>query len=124
MGLATRLPQSYKSIGGYHISDKVEPLPEDLKKIMDDAKDGVIYFSMGSNLKSKTLPEELKQDILRVFGSLKQTVFWKFEEDLPNAPKNLHILKWAPQQSILGKLLRKENIYNISEISKMAELIL
>lgn len=71
---------------------------------MDSAKDGVIYFSMGSNLKSKDWPVEIKQNLLTMFGTLKQIVLWKFEEDLPNVPKNVHILKWAPQQSILGNV--------------------
>lgn len=77
---------------------------------METAKNGVIYFSMGSNLKSKDWPEEIKQGLLKMFGALKQTVLWKFEEDLPNVPKNVHILKWAPQPSILGEssfLLKK-----------------
>lgn len=69
---------------------------------MDNAKHGVIYFSMGSNLRSKHFPEELRRDFLKMFGELKQTVLWKFEDDLPNLPSNVHILKWAPQQSILG----------------------
>ena len=72
---------------------------------MDSAKDGVIFFSMGSNLKSKDLPDELKASLLKMFGSLKQTVLWKFEEVLPNMPKNVHILTWAPQQEILCKFV-------------------
>ncbi|KAJ8711852.1 hypothetical protein PYW08_008806 [Mythimna loreyi] len=96
------LPQSHKFIGGYHIDDTVIPLPENLKKLMDSAKDGVIYFSMGSNLRSKDLPDEVKISLLKMFGSLKQTVLWKFEEVLPNLPKNVHILEWAPQQAILA----------------------
>lgn len=71
---------------------------------MDDSKNGVIYFSMGSNLKSKHFPEELKRKILKMFGGLKQTVLWKFEEVLPDLPSNVHILQWAPQPSILGEL--------------------
>ncbi|CAB3238620.1 unnamed protein product [Arctia plantaginis] len=102
MGEGLRIPHNYKPVGGYHIDENVKPLPEDLKKIMDSAKDGVIYFSMGSNLKSKDWPVEIKQNLLNMFGTLKQTVLWKFEEDLPNVPKNVHILKWAPQQSILA----------------------
>ncbi|KAJ8709292.1 hypothetical protein PYW07_009118 [Mythimna separata] len=96
------LPQSHKFIGGYHIDDDVTPLSEDLKKLMDSAKDGVVYFSMGSNLRSKDLPDEVKINLLKMFGSLKQTVIWKFEEVLPNLPKNVHILQWAPQQAILA----------------------
>ncbi|XP_046972359.1 UDP-glucosyltransferase 2-like [Vanessa cardui] len=102
MGVATRLPPNYIPIGGYHIDPVVKPLPKDLQKIIDDAKHGFIYFSMGSNLRSKHLPAEVKQDLLNMFGELKQTVLWKFEEDLPNRPSNVHILKWAPQQSILA----------------------
>lgn len=78
---------------------------QDLQKLLDNAKNGLIYFSMGSNLKSKDLPDEMKESILKVFSELKQTVLWKFEEVLPNAPKNVHIVNWAPQNSILGKLI-------------------
>ncbi|XP_050298919.1 UDP-glycosyltransferase UGT5-like isoform X1 [Anthonomus grandis grandis] len=88
-------------IGGYFI-DPPKPLPKDLQNFMDNAKDGVIYFSMGSNLKSKDLPEPTKNGILKVFGKLKQRVIWKFEEDLPNKPANVLIKKWCPQADILA----------------------
>ncbi|XP_050682427.1 UDP-glucosyltransferase 2-like isoform X1 [Leptidea sinapis] len=102
LGEASTLPQSYKPIGGYHIEKNVKPLPDNIKKIMDDANNGVIYFSMGSNIKSRDFPEELKQKLLKFLGGLKQTVIWKFEEELPNRPSNVHIVSWAPQQSILA----------------------
>lgn len=70
---------------------------------MDNAKNGVIYFSMGSNLKSADWPEETKQNLLKMLGGLKQTVLWKFEEQLSDPPKNVHISKWFPQLSILCK---------------------
>ncbi|XP_073959121.1 UDP-glucosyltransferase 2-like [Choristoneura fumiferana] len=96
------VPPNSKEIGGYHIDPNVKPLPADLQKLMDEAKHGVIYFSMGSNAKSKDFPDSLKQDFLKVLGGVKQTVIWKFEEDLPNRPKNVHIVQWAPQPSILA----------------------
>ncbi|RVE44215.1 hypothetical protein evm_011114 [Chilo suppressalis] len=101
-GRPVRLPQNYIPIAGYHIEEEVKPLPEDIKKIMDEAKHGVIYFSMGSMLKSATMPDKLKKGFLKMFGELKQTIIWKFEEELPDLPKNVHMLKWAPQASILG----------------------
>lgn len=70
---------------------------------MDSAKHGVIYFSMGSNLRSKTFPDKLKKELLTMFSGLKQTVLWKFEENLPDLPQNVKIVEWAPQQSVLGK---------------------
>ncbi|KAI8437493.1 hypothetical protein MSG28_011810, partial [Choristoneura fumiferana] len=57
---------------------------------------------MGSLWQSKDLPKSIINGLLKVFGELKQTVIWKFEEVLPNLPKNVHILKWAPQTSILA----------------------
>nr|XP_034836074.1 UDP-glucuronosyltransferase 2B7-like [Maniola hyperantus] len=101
-GISVRAPQNLISIGGFHIDQNVTSLPKDLQKLMDDAKDGVIYFSLGSNMKSKHFPSEIKRDLLNMFGKLKQTVIWKFEEDLPNRPNNVHTVQWAPQQSILA----------------------
>ncbi|KAG7309344.1 hypothetical protein JYU34_005291 [Plutella xylostella] len=100
-GLAA-IPQSVKLIGGHHINGPVAPLPDDLKEIMDSSTNGVIYFSMGSIWKSASMPITLRDNLVRMFGSLKQTVLWKFEEDIPNLPKNIHTLKWAPQHSILA----------------------
>ncbi|XP_013189936.2 UDP-glycosyltransferase UGT5 isoform X2 [Amyelois transitella] len=102
LGLPTRLPQAYMPIGGYHIDPEVPPLPKDLQNLLDNANNGLIYFSMGSILKSKDLPDVLKKDLLETLGSLKHTVLWKFEEVLPNLPPNVHIVHWAPQQSILA----------------------
>ncbi|KAL0820067.1 hypothetical protein ABMA28_006012 [Loxostege sticticalis] len=102
LGQAVTLPESYKAIGGYHIDSKLPPIPEDLQKVLDNAKHGVIYFSMGSNLKSKDLPDELKKSLLKMFSELKYTVIWKFEEVLPGVPDNVHIIQWAPQTSILA----------------------
>lgn len=45
----------------------------------------------------------MKMGLLKVFKELRQTVIWKLEAELTDIPKNVHILKWAPQQSILCK---------------------
>ncbi|XP_077289496.1 UDP-glycosyltransferase UGT5-like [Arctopsyche grandis] len=101
IGVARPLLPHTIEIGGYHIKDP-EPLPEDLKKILDSAKNGVIYFSMGSNLKSSDMSLELKSTLLKTLGTLKQTVLWKYEEVLPQTPKNVIIRKWMPQTGILA----------------------
>ncbi|VVC89231.1 unnamed protein product [Leptidea sinapis] len=88
LGEAYSLPQSYKPIGGYHIETDVRPLPKDLKVIMDNSLHGVIYFSMGSNLRSEHFPEKLIRRFLDIFAELKQTVIWKFEANLSDIPKN------------------------------------
>ncbi|RVE49309.1 hypothetical protein evm_006022 [Chilo suppressalis] len=96
------LPQNLKLIGGYYIEHPPKPLPQDLQFIMNSAKHGVIYFSMGSTWNSKDFPKSTIESLLKVFGKLKQTVIWKFEDELPNLPANVKVLKWAPQTSILA----------------------
>ncbi|KAF5289137.1 hypothetical protein FQR65_LT02027 [Abscondita terminalis] len=89
-------------IAGAHIREP-QPLPSDIQKFLDDATDGVIFFSMGSNLKSKDLSSDKREAILKVFSTLKQKVLWKWEdENLPNKPNNVKISSWLPQQGILA----------------------
>ncbi|KPI98795.1 UDP-glucuronosyltransferase 2B15 [Papilio xuthus] len=102
IGTPFKLPQNAKYIAGYHINKDVSPLPKNLQILMDNAKDGVIYFSMGSNLLSSDMSETMRDSLLKIFSELKQTIIWKFEADLPNVPSNVHLVKWAPQASILS----------------------
>ncbi|GBP42171.1 UDP-glucuronosyltransferase 2B15 [Eumeta japonica] len=102
LGEPIRLPQNYIPIAGYHIDSEPKSLPKDLQKIMDGAKEGVIYFSLGSNVKSKDMPGNMTRELLETFSKFQQTVIWKFEESLPDLPENVHIVQWAPQQSILA----------------------
>ncbi|XP_046980307.1 UDP-glucosyltransferase 2-like [Schistocerca americana] len=89
-------------VGGMHIKPP-KKLPQDLQKFMDDAKDGVIFFSLGSNIKSSDIPEKQKAAILSVFSKLKQKVLWKFDlESMPNQPANLKLSKWFPQNDLLN----------------------
>lgn len=95
-------------IGGFHITP--ETIPAHIKKFMDEATDGVVYFSMGSNLRSADMPEHIKKDLLETFSKLKQRVVWKFEDDgLSNIPENVLIYKWLPQRGILGKCRIEEH---------------
>lgn len=89
-------------IGGFHL-DEPKKLPEDLQKYLDEAKEGVIYFSMGSIAKSKNMPEEKRGIFAKVFAKLKMKVLWKYEEDvMVGKPANVKIGKWMPQQDILA----------------------
>ncbi|XP_046982684.1 UDP-glucosyltransferase 2-like [Schistocerca americana] len=88
-------------VAGMHIKPP-KALPKDLQEFMDAATEGVVYFSMGSNIKSADLSEELRAVFLKTFAKLKQKVLWKFEDDsLPNQPPNLRISKWFPQSDLL-----------------------
>lgn len=70
---------------------------------MDNARHGVVYFSFGSLLNSRDLPDDIKEKLIEMFSGLKQTVLWKYESEISNLPGNVHVMKWAQQQSILCK---------------------
>ncbi|XP_049942919.1 UDP-glucosyltransferase 2-like isoform X2 [Schistocerca serialis cubense] len=89
-------------VAGMHIRPP-KKLPQDLQKFLDAATDGVIYFSLGSNVQSADLPEDIINVFLGVFSKLKEKIIWKFETDtLANPPDNLKIGKWFPQSDILA----------------------
>ncbi|XP_077300068.1 UDP-glycosyltransferase UGT5-like isoform X1 [Arctopsyche grandis] len=89
-------------MGSMHIRP-IKPLPSDLQKILDDAKNGVVYLSLGSNVKSAQLSQVKINAFLEAFKELPYTVLWKWEnETLPGKPANVHISKWLPQQDVLA----------------------
>ncbi|XP_308459.5 UDP-glycosyltransferase UGT5 [Anopheles gambiae] len=89
-------------VGGLHIKPP-KRLPDDLQTFIDGATDGVIYFSLGTNLRSADMPPEKLSIILKVFGALKQRVVWKFEDErIRNLPPNVLVRSWLPQSDILG----------------------
>lgn len=90
------------NIGGAHIKP-LKPLPDDLQQFLDGAEHGAIFMSLGSFMQSSMMPKEKMVAILKVFGSLKQRVIWKFEsDDSPPLPSNVIVHKWLPQSDILG----------------------
>uniref|UniRef100_A0A023EW79 UDP-glucuronosyltransferase n=1 Tax=Aedes albopictus TaxID=7160 RepID=A0A023EW79_AEDAL len=90
-------------VGGMHVNRVPKPLPDNIQSFLDTATDGVIYFSMGSNIKSKDLPLEKRDAFLKVFSKLKQKVMWKWEDDnLPGKPDNVFVQSWWPQDDILA----------------------
>ncbi|CAG9762209.1 unnamed protein product [Ceutorhynchus assimilis] len=80
-----------------------KPLPEDIKQEIESSKNGVIYFSLGSNVKSVNIPEKVRELLMTVFKELPYKVLWKFEKpELAGKPKNVVIRKWLPQQDVLA----------------------
>lgn len=94
-----------KLVGGAQIKTPKE-LPTNLKEAADNAKNGLVLFSLGTNVRSDTLGVERIVKILKALSRLSEyTFFWKFEtsEKLPVAlPKNVIIQAWMPQNDILA----------------------
>lgn len=89
-------------IGGVHVR-QADPLKDKLQKFLDNAKDGVVLFSMGSIVQGTEWEDEQREAFVRAFSKLNQKVLWKYENDtLPNKPKNVKIMKWLPQRDILA----------------------
>lgn len=105
---STSYPRPYVpnmiEIGGAQINRKLKPLPTEIKSILDSAKDGAVYFSMGSNIHSTRLPQEKRDAILRTFAKFPKIKFlWKWENtELPGKSSNVHIQQWWPQDDLLG----------------------
>ncbi|XP_028043012.1 UDP-glucuronosyltransferase 2B19-like [Bombyx mandarina] len=99
---AAYLP-NFIEIGGIHLNEEVEKLPQDIQRILDEASNGVVYVNFGSNIKSSELPIEKKNALINVFKSLNQTVLWKWEDDnFGNQTANIKTRKWLPQNEILA----------------------
>lgn len=96
------LPPNIIPVGGLHARPS-RALPKEMQKIMDEAKHGVILFSLGTNVRSDQLGLTTRQALLNAFAKLPQIVIWKFETDeIEGLPKNVIIRKWLPQNDILG----------------------
>lgn len=64
---------------------------------------GVIYFSLGSYVKSTDMPRKKLEAFVESFRGLKQKVLWKYEdESITNLPSNVMVRKWLPQSDILA----------------------
>ncbi|XP_052892955.1 UDP-glycosyltransferase UGT4-like [Anopheles moucheti] len=90
-------------VGGFHVNRKINPLPEDIKTFIEQSEHGVIYFSLGSNLKPSKMDQQKRNDIVRVLSSLKQNIIWKWDDDTLVLDRKKFLLgKWFPQDDILA----------------------
>lgn len=117
----TAFPPNVVEVGGIHI-DKgktAKSLPEvssffykrsnlsgiwfqDMENWINNSDSGVIYFSLGSMIKSDTFPKEQLKAFIRAFAKLPQRVLWKWENDtMLDKPDNVMIRKWMPQFDVL-----------------------
>ncbi|XP_019758071.2 UDP-glucosyltransferase 2 [Dendroctonus ponderosae] len=94
-------------LGGLHIR-KLQPMPGILQSIIDNANQGFIFFSAGTDIQQNIFSPETKLLFANAFMNLSQkTIMWKDnidDEDHPfnDRPSNILIHKWVPQNEILG----------------------
>jgi glucuronosyltransferase len=58
-------------------------------------------------MKASKMPADIRMALIKAFGSLKQRVLWKWDEDRvegleESGFKNIKVSKWLPQQDVLA----------------------
>lgn len=107
------LAPGYKELGGMHIpASGPSPLPKDLKDFLDSSENGVIYFSLGSQINMSTMPNEVLMSFYEAFERIPQRILWKCtENNMPRLPKKVKCIEWAPQLSILCTYIRSFSFF-------------
>lgn len=97
------LPNMIEVPGMQVNEEMLKPLPGDIKEFIENSEHGVIFFSLGRNIKSSTMDAGKKRDLIEALLSLKQNTIWDFDDDsLEVDPMKIMIRKWLPQFEILA----------------------
>ncbi|XP_064652146.1 UDP-glucuronosyltransferase 3A1-like isoform X1 [Lineus longissimus] len=82
----------------------VKPLPTDLEEYLAGAEHGVVLMSLGSIKCSHNVWRIIGEKIFEAFGRLKQRVIvqYRLDEVYGKVPGNVKLMKWLPQNDILG----------------------
>ncbi|XP_016095048.1 UDP-glucuronosyltransferase 1-5-like isoform X1 [Sinocyclocheilus grahami] len=88
-------------VGGMD-SKKAEPLPQELEEFVNGSGEhGFVVFTLGSMVSQ--LPEAKARELFEAFRQIPQRVLWRHTGPVPeNAPKNVKLMKWLPQNDLLG----------------------
>ncbi|KAJ1521692.1 hypothetical protein ONE63_003335 [Megalurothrips usitatus] len=103
---ARPIPPNVINVAGIHL--KPDPtgrgLDPELRRWMDEAEHGVIYFSLGSLVPSSSLPRATVLALVEAFRAVPQRVLWKYEtDDIKDLlPPNVRTAKWLPQANVLA----------------------
>ncbi|ALC39402.1 Ugt36Bb, partial [Drosophila busckii] len=97
------VPQSIE-IGGVQIKDQPAPLPAELRDFLDNGSEGVIFFSLGTNIKASFLGSDTVRIIYNVLSRQAQRVIWKWDDSTqtPGNATNIYFHSWLPQDDILA----------------------
>ncbi|XP_055629376.1 UDP-glucuronosyltransferase 2A3-like isoform X2 [Toxorhynchites rutilus septentrionalis] len=88
--------------GFLHIKSS-KKLPQDLFDIVEKSTNGVILFSLGTNVRSDRLDTDILREIITAMGNLPLLTFlWKYEFDGLILPTNVVTSSWFPQNDLLS----------------------
>lgn len=93
-------------VGGIHINESAYSLNEDVQTFLNGAKDGAIFFSLGSNIKLSKMPDRVKEILANAFAEFPNVrILIKNEEDFivpSHKPSDVLVKAWFNQQEILS----------------------
>nr|XP_010997326.2 UDP-glucuronosyltransferase 1-3-like isoform X3 [Camelus dromedarius] len=88
-------------IGGINCANR-KPLSQDFETYINaSGEHGIVVFSLGSMVSE--IPEYKAMEIADALGKIPQTVLWRYTgTPPPNLAKNTKLVKWLPQNDLLG----------------------
>ncbi|XP_023939995.2 UDP-glucosyltransferase 2-like [Bicyclus anynana] len=100
------LVPSLVEVGGLHL-DNTQTMSKELKQVLDNAHEGIIYWSFGSMSRIETIPSEKLSQIFTAISELSQSVLVRLNRkmlaQLTNltVPDNVYTMDWIPQYKTL-----------------------
>ena len=98
-------PPNFINVGGIQISKtKPAPIPKDMLRFIEGADQGVVLFTMGFIFNARAVPHSSIDRLMSVFKRLPQRVIIKLDSEYwrDNAPDNVIVVPWVPQQAVLA----------------------
>uniref|UniRef100_A0AC11B5G2 UDP glucuronosyltransferase 1 family, polypeptide A3 n=1 Tax=Ovis aries TaxID=9940 RepID=A0AC11B5G2_SHEEP len=88
-------------IGGINCGNR-KPLSQEFEAYVNaSGEHGIVIFSLGSMVSE--IPEQKAMEIADALGKIPQTVLWRYTgTPPPNLAKNTKLVKWLPQNDLLG----------------------
>lgn len=88
-------------IGGINCANR-KPLSQEFEAYVNaSGEHGIVIFSLGSMVSE--IPEQKAMEIADALGKIPQTVLWRYTgTPPPNLAKNTKLVKWLPQNDLLG----------------------
>ncbi|XP_045701602.1 UDP-glucuronosyltransferase 1-6-like isoform X4 [Phyllostomus hastatus] len=88
-------------IGGINCAHQ-KPLSQEFEAYVNaSGEHGIVVFSLGSMISE--IPEKRAMEIADALGKIPQTVLWRYTGTRPpNLAKNTVLVKWLPQNDLLG----------------------
>uniref|UniRef100_A0A671T3Z5 glucuronosyltransferase n=1 Tax=Sinocyclocheilus anshuiensis TaxID=1608454 RepID=A0A671T3Z5_9TELE len=88
-------------IGGINCAIK-NPLSKEVEEfVKGSGEHGIVVFSLGSLVSS--MPKEKAAIFFKAFSMIPQRVLWRYTGEIPDdVPENVKLMKWLPQNDLLG----------------------